>query len=247
MSALFHTYLSVPIYNLLVFFIGVAPGGDTGLAVIAVTLIVKIIILPLSYSAVRTQRAMKVIEPELAAIKEKYKDDSAEQARAQFALYKKYKINPFASFFTLLIQLPILLALYWVFRGEALPAIDVASLYSFVAIPSHISTQFLGIFTVIGKSITLALAAGVTQYFQAVYAIPTPEKTGKGGMAEDFGRAMAMQARFVIPIIIALISYETSGAVALYFITSNVVTLFQEYLVRRRPLIPKAAVVKEAE
>lgn len=240
MSALFHTYLSIPIYNLLVFFIGVL-GGDTGLAVIAVTLIVKIIILPLSYSAVRTQRAMKVIEPELNAIKEKYKSDSGEQAKQQFALYRKYKINPFASFFTLLIQLPILLALYWVFRGEALPAIDVQSLYSVVTIPAHISTTLFGYFTVIGKSITLALLAGVTQYLQAVFAIPTPPKTGKGGMSEDFGRAMAMQARFVIPFIIAFVSYATSGAVALYFVTSNLVTLFQEYLVRKRPLIPETA------
>ena len=240
-GSLFHTYLSVPIYNLLVFFIGVAPGGDVGLAVIAVTLVVKIIILPLSYSAVRTQRAMKVIEPELTAIKQKYKNDSATQAREQFALYKKYRIKPFASFFTLLIQLPVLLALYWVFRGEALPAIDVAQLYSFVAIPTHISTSFLGVFSVIGKSLPLAVLAGITQYLQAVFAIPTPAKTDKGGMAEDFGRAMAMQARFVIPFIIALVSYETSGAVALYFVTSNIVTLFQEFLVRRRPLIPDTA------
>jgi YidC/Oxa1 family membrane protein insertase len=240
-GALFHTYLSVPIYNLLVFLIGVMPAGDVGLAVIAVTLIVKIIILPLSYSAVRTQRAMKVIEPELNEIKKRYKDDSAEQARQQFALYKKYRINPFASFFTLLIQLPILLALYWVFRGEALPSIDVNSLYTFVAIPPHISTQLIGVFSVIGKSLPLAALAGITQYLQAVFAIPTPPKTGTGGMAEDFGRAMAMQARFVIPFIIALVSYETSGAVALYFVTSNIVTLFQEYLVRKRPLIPDAA------
>lgn len=244
-GALFHSYLSVPIYNLLVFFIGIL-GGDTGLAVVAVTLIVKIIMLPLSYSAVRTQRAMKVIEPELRDIKEKFKDDSNAQAREQFALYKKYKINPFASFFTLLIQLPILLALYWVFRGEALPAIDVASLYSFVTIPTHISTQLFGVFSVIGKSIPLALLAGVTQYLQAVFAIPTPPKTEKGGMAEDFGRAMAMQARFVIPFIIALVSYETSGAVALYFVTSNIVTLFQEFLVRRKPLIPDTARTVEA-
>ncbi|HVX90108.1 MAG TPA: YidC/Oxa1 family membrane protein insertase [Candidatus Paceibacterota bacterium] len=245
-GALFHTYLSIPIYNLLVFFIGIMPGGDVGLAVIAVTLVVKIIILPLSYSAVRTQRAMKVIEPELAAIKEKFKNDSGEQAREQFALYKKYKINPFASFFTLLIQLPILLALYWVFRGEALPAIDVTSLYSFVSIPVHISTQLLGVFLVVGKSITLAVLAGITQYLQAVFAIPTPPKTKNGGMTEDFGRAMAMQARFVIPFIIALVSYETSGAVALYFVTSNIVTLFQEFLVRKRPLIPHTARTVEA-
>ncbi len=237
-SALFHTYLTQPIYNLLIFFIGIMPNGDTGLAVIAVTLIVKVIILPLSLSAVRTQRAMKVIEPELKDVKEKYKEDKERQAKETFALYKKYRINPFASFFTLLLQLPILLALYWVFRGDALPAITVADLYSFVAIPTHISTELFGLFSVTGKSITLALLAGVTQFLQAYFAVPTPPKSENASLQEDFGRAMALQARFVIPLVIALVSYETSGAVALYFVTSNLVTLFQEVLVRRNPIIP---------
>jgi len=237
-GSLFHTYLSQPIYNLLIYLVGVFPGGDVGLAVIAVTLVVKIIILPLSLSAVRTQRAMRVVEPELKNIKEKYKDNTEKQAKETFALYRKYRINPFASFFTLLIQLPILLALYWVFRGEALPSVDVASLYSFVPIPNHISTSFLGIFSVTGKSIVLAAVAGITQFLQAYFAVPTPPKSEKATMQEDFGRAMAMQARFVIPIIIALVAYETSVAVALYFVTSNIVMLFQEFLVRRSPRIP---------
>lgn len=244
-GALFHTYLSNPIYNLLIYLVGVIPGGDVGIAVIAVTLVVKAIVLPLSLSAVRTQRAMKVVEPELKEIKEIYKDDKEKQAKETFALYKKYRINPFASFATLIIQLPILLALYWVFRGEALPNIDVASLYSFVPIPAHISTQLLGIFSVTGKSIVLAVLAGVTQFLQAYFAVPTPAKSEKATMQEDFGRAMAMQARFVIPFIIALVAYETSGAVALYFVTSNIVTLFQEFLVRRSPLIAKEAASAE--
>ncbi len=234
-SFLFHTYLSLPIYNLLIFLVGIIPTGDVGVAVIVVTLVVKAAVLPLSLSAVRTQRSMKVIEPELKEIKEKYKDDKEKQAKETFALYKKYSINPFASFGTLLIQLPILLALYWVFRGEALPTIDVASLYHFVAIPTVISTNFLGIFSVIQKSITLAVLAAITQFLQAYFAIPTPAKTENATMQEDFGRAMAMQARFVIPLIIGLVAYETSGAIALYFITSNVVMLFQEFLVRRTP------------
>jgi YidC/Oxa1 family membrane protein insertase len=246
-GALFHTYLSLPIYNLLVYLIGIVPGGDVGLAVILVTLIVKAVVMPLSISAVRTQRAMKVIEPELKAIKEKYKDDAEKQAKETFALYKKYRINPFASFATLLIQLPILLALYWVFRGEALPHIDIASLYTFVPIPSHIATSLFGLLPVTGKSIILAAAAGVTQFLQAYFAVPTPAKAEKSTMSEDFGRAMAMQARYVIPFIIALVAYETSGAVALYFVTANIVTVIQEFIVRKRPIIKEKKKTEEAE
>lgn len=235
-SSLFHTYLHTPIYNLLIYLIGVIPGGDVGIAVIGVTLIVRVIILPVSISAVRTQRATQAIQPEINEVNKRYKDKPEEKARETFALYKKYGIRPFAPLLMLIIQLPILLALYWVFRGEALPAIDLPALYSFVPVPSHITTLFLGILPVVGKSITLALLAGVTQYLQAHFAMPAPQK-GSGGMSEDFGRAMAMQARYVIPLIIAAVSYETSGAVALYFITTNIFTLFQEFLVRRKPLI----------
>lgn len=240
MVDLFYTYLHNPIYNLLIFFVDVVPGGDVGLAVIAVTIVVKIIILPLSLSAVRTQRAMKVVEPELREIREKYKDNKEKQAKETFALYKKYNINPFASILTLLIQLPILLALYWVFMGESLPTIDIDILYSFVSIPTVISTLFLGFFAITGKSFILALLAGVTQFLQAYVSIPHTPKTEKSTMSEDFGRAMAMQARYVIPFIIAVVAYQTSGAVALYFITSNIVTLAQEVIVRRKPLVVKS-------
>ena len=241
MISLFYTYLYNPIYNLLIFFVGVVPGGDVGLAVIAVTVAVKVIILPLSLSAVRTQRAMKVVEPELRQIREKYKDDKEKQAKAMFALYKKYQINPFASFLTLLIQLPILFALYWVFMGEALPSVNMDILYSFVSIPAVISTDFLGIFPITGKSIVLAVLAGGTQYLAAYFSMPTPAKSEKSTMSEDFGRAMAMQARYVIPFIIAIVAYQLSGAVGLYFITTNIVTIVQELFVRRTPLIPKVA------
>lgn len=237
MISLFHTYIHDPIYNLLIFLIDVIPGGDIGLAVIAVTLIVKVILLPLSLSAVRTQRAMKVVEPELKDIREKHKDDKELQAKETFALYKKYRINPFASFLTLIIQLPILLGLYWVFRGESFPLIDTGILYAFVSEPAHLSTLFLGIFPMVGKSITLAVLAGITQFGQAYFAIPTPPKREKSSMSEDFGRAMAMQARYVIPFIIAVVAYETSGAVALYFVTSNLFMVGQELLARRNPLV----------
>ncbi len=238
-AAFFYTYLYNPIYNLLVFFVGVVPGGDVGLAVIAVTIAVKVVILPLSLSAVRTQRAMKVIEPELKEVREKYKNDKEKQAKEMFALYKKYQINPFASFLTLLIQLPILIALYWVFMGEALPVVNVDILYSFVSIPAVISTDFLGIFPITGKSIILALLAGATQFLAAHFSIQTPKKSEKSTMSEDFGRAMAMQARYVIPFIIAVVAYQLSGAVGLFFITTNIITIVQELFVRRTPLIPK--------
>jgi YidC/Oxa1 family membrane protein insertase len=245
MGAFFHTYLYVPIYNLLVFLISVVPGADIGLAIVLATLIVKVLLLPLSLSAARTQKAMKAIEPELKSIREKYKDDKEKQAREMFALYAKYGIKPFSSILSIFIQLPIIIALYWVFNTKSFPTIDLTLLYPFVHEPLAVaSTMFLGIISVTGHSILLAILAGGTQLIQAWYAIPVPPASAEvgGSASEDFARAMTLQARFVLPLVIGFVAY-TSGAIALYFITSNIVALAQEYIVRRNkdPLLPSVA------
>lgn len=244
MMAFFHTYLYVPIYNLLIVLISVVPGADIGVAIILATLIVKIVLLPLSLSAARTQKAMKAIEPELKAIRENYKKDKEKQAREMFALYKKYGIKPFSSFLSILIQLPVVIGLYWVFSTESLPRVDAALLYPFVHEPLvAASTLFLGIINITGHSILLALIAGVTQLIQAWYAIPVPPASAEvgGSVGEDFARAMTLQARFVLPLIIGFVAYS-SGGIALYFITSNIVALAQEYMVRanKNPILPVA-------
>lgn len=238
MIAFFKTILYIPIYNLLIFISGLLPHGDMGLALVLAALAVRLVILPLSLSAVRTQRAMKQIEPELNEIKEKYKNDAEKQAKEQFALYKQYGIRPFASLLLVLIQLPILFALYFVIRGESLSKVNTSILYPFVHAPAALSPVFLGLISISHSSLILSVIVAITQFAQAYFAIPVPEKvpqkkgsSSPGDMQQEFGRAMALQARFVLPVVVGVISY-TSGAIALYFITSNVVMLFQELLVR---------------
>lgn len=233
-SALFHDYLYVPIYNLLIFLTGAIPGADIGVAVILVTIFIKVITLPLSISAVKTSRHMKLIEPQIKKIKEKYKDNKEKLAKETFALYKNNGIKPFSSILGTLIQLPVLIALYFVFSREELLHVNLDLIYSFVAIPANISPLFLDYFSITGHSVILAVVAGVVQYFLALVSIAIPEKSvdGKGSIGEDFGRSMAIQARFILPLLIMVFAY-TSGAIALYFITASIVGLFQELLVRR--------------
>lgn len=234
MTSLFHTVVYLPIYNLLIFLVDVIPGGDVGLAVIAATIAVKLVLLPLSLSAVRTQRAMKLLEPELKELKERLKDDKEAQAREMFALYKKNNVKPFASILMLFIQLPILFGLYFVSQHAALSQADPALLYPFVHVPAVISPLFLGIFVLTGTSLVLAIAAAATQAFQAWYAIPVPPKsTNKTpSMQEDFGRAVALQARFIFPLLIGFIAYS-SAVLALYFVASNLFMVAQEFVVRK--------------
>ena len=241
----FHTILYVPIYNVLIFLVGIAPHGDVGLALIGVVLLVRLIILPLSLSMVHTQKAMQVLNPEIKALQEKYKNDKERLAKETFALYKKYKINPFASILTLFIQIPILFTLYFIVRTKGLYTVNTSILYSFVHAPAAMSPLFLGIFVISSPSLILALIAGVSQFAYAYWGIPVPPKPTTtassgtpGSMQEEFGRAMMLQMRFVLPVFIAFIGY-TSGAIAIYFITSNVVMLLQLVLAHftKRPLV----------
>lgn len=208
------------------------PGGDIGLAVVLVTVIVRLLIMPLSFAAQKTARAMKSIEPEMRKLREELKDNKEEQARAMMALYKKHGVNPFASILTLLIQLPIVITLFWVFHNKELLVVDPSLLYAFVAAPVVVSPLFLGIITITGASITLAALTGITQYFLALYAIPAAPGKEDKSMQADISRAMTLQMRYVFPVIMAFVAY-TSGAIAIYFITSNIFGIVQEYFVRR--------------
>ncbi len=177
---------------------------------------------------------MKFIEPQLKELRAKYKDDKEKQAKEMFALYARYGIKPFGSFLTILIQLPIIIGLYWVFRTESLPHVDVSLLYPFVHAPEIVSALFLGLISVTSHNLVLAGIAGITQLIQAWYAIPIPPASVEVGSStqDDFARAMTLQARFVLPLIIGFVAYA-SGAIALYFITSNISALIQEYIVRQ--------------
>jgi len=233
MISFFHTILYVPIYNLLIFFVDIVPNGDVGIAVILVTLIVKLILSPFSISAMKTQRRMKFVEPQMKEIREKYKDDREKQALETLALYKNNGIRPFSSILVMILQLPVIIALYYVFRHEHLLSPNTSLIYHFVALPTHISPLFLGMFATTGHVIILALIAAVFQFIQAYVTIPVPEKPKgtSGSSTEDFARAMSIQSRFVLPLLIAVIAY-TAGALALYFITSSIFSILQEYYVR---------------
>lgn len=233
-SSLFNATFYNPIYNALVALVSFIPGGDVGVAVIVVTIIIRLILLPFSLSAARTQRAMKGLEPKIKALKEKHKGDREKEALETLSLYKEAKVNPFASILMVFIQIPVLLALYFVFYNEPFPVINVMRLYSFIPTPDTISLEFLGIISVVGKSMVLAILAGATQFYQAHLALSgTMKPSDTKSMQNDFQRIMGLQLKYVFPFLIGTISYTTSGAIALYFITTNLAGSLQEIYVRR--------------
>ena len=214
-------------------FVALVPGSDVGVAVILLTITIRLILLPFSLSAARTQRAMKTLEPKIKELKEKHKGNKEKEAVETLALYRESHVNPFASILTVFIQIPVLLALYWVFRYEPFSTINTALLYAFTPIPHAISLKFLGLISVVGKSLTLAVAAGISQFLQAHMALAGTMAPSQGSSPGDFQRVMGMQLKYVFPFLIGIISYTTSGAVALYFMTTNLAGVLQEWHVKR--------------
>ncbi|HEY4496189.1 MAG TPA: YidC/Oxa1 family membrane protein insertase [Candidatus Paceibacterota bacterium] len=235
MASFFHATIFEPLYNGLVFLIDITPFADVGIAVIVFTCIVKLLMFPLSKKAVKTQMAMKAIEPETEKIKNQYKNNREELARQTMALYKKHQVNPFSSFAVILIQIPIILGLYYVFFKGGLPTINTDWLYSFVAVPDKVNMLFLGILDISKKSIFLALLAGVSQFFQAKLAMPPIKPRGdKPDFKADLARSMGLQMRYIFPVIVVFIAYSISGAIALYWTTSNIFAIGQELVIRRQ-------------
>jgi YidC/Oxa1 family membrane protein insertase len=235
MGYIYTNFIYEPLYNGLILLADFLPFLDSGVLIIIFTIIVKLVLFPLSKKAVRTQAMMKLVEPQLRSIKEQYKDDRQKQALETMKLYKEKQINPFSSVLLLFIQLPILWALYRIFYSSGLNSVNASMLYSFVELPPTISTLFLGLIDVADKSWVLALCAAISQFFQIKFSAPNlPQKTEKGGFQEDFARNMHMQMKYIFPIMIFFISYHVAAALAIYWTTSNLFMIGQELYIRKQ-------------
>jgi YidC/Oxa1 family membrane protein insertase len=242
MSYIWHTFFFDPIYNSLIFFVDVVRGGDVGVAIICTVVLVKLILLPLSLKAARTQLVMNEITPKLEEIKKTYKDNREEQARRTLEIFQTYKVNPFSSIMLLFIQIPIVIALYLAVYsggGVKLPLINTELLYAFIPTPETVSMFFLGGMNIAEKSLVLALLAGVTQFIHTHLSMPklTPrDPKADPSFKDDFNRSLQLQMRYVMPIIIIIAAYTISAAIALYFTVSNLMSIGQEFVVRHKGL-----------
>lgn len=245
MVSLFNTLIYDPIYNLLIFLMGTFSWIDLGLAVVLVTVLVKLVLFPLSRGAVKTQEAMKVAKPELDEITARFKklekptpEERQQMGKETLEIYKKYGIRPFASFFVILIQIPIFLALYWIFYNGGLPDIKFDVLYSFVTAPAVIDMTFLHVIDVSGRSVILALIAGITQYMylkMSMGDIDISDGDNKyGALGKDFAKTLQVQMKYGLPVLIVFIAY-ISSVIALYFIATNIFMLIQDTIIKRKP------------
>jgi|SRR5581483_8330133 len=223
---IFDVILYNPLFNALVALYDYIPGHDFGIAIIALTLIIKIILYPLSVKAFQSQRNLQSLQPKLAGIQKQYKDDKEKQARETFELYRKEKINPFSGLLLSLVQLPILIALYRVFWG-GLKAGTAQNLYSFVSKPGVINPVFLHVIDLSKANIIFAVLAGILQYFQTKMLLPNQSKKS----SDDVAAIMQKQMTYLFPVITIIILFNLPSALGLYWIVSSLFSIIQQYVI----------------
>ncbi len=143
MRELFHTLLYRPLMNTLIFLYQAIPGNDLGVAIIVLTVFIRLALYPLSAKGIKSQRAIADLQPKIKEIQEKHKENKEKQVKEVLEAYKEAKVSPFSGFVPLLVQLPILVALYRVIsgvKGEGLANV----LYNFIPFPGEINPVFLG-------------------------------------------------------------------------------------------------------
>lgn len=226
MGAFFNTILYQPLFNALVVLYKYVAFQDLGVAIILLTLIIRLILYPLFYHSFKNQTIMQRVQPMIQKVQHEHKDNKERQAQAIMEIYKQHNVNPFSGFLLILVQLPILIVLYRVFLN-GLTADAFANLYSFITPPLQLNHTFLGLLDLSAKSILIVVLAAIAQYFQARLALPKGDSTSQSARV---GKSMA----YVGPVMTVLILSNLASAIGIYWLTTSVFSIVQQLIINKK-------------
>lgn len=236
-KALMTQVLYQPLFNILMLFYVYLPGRDLGVAIIILTLIIRLALYPSYVQTLRAQRELKKIQPEIDEIKKLHKDNQAKQSEELMKVYKTNKVNPLGSCLPLLIQLPILYALYRVFMA-GLNSDSLKLLYDwFPRIPTEINTIFLGFLQIKSweinlatPNIYLAVIAGIAQFIQSWLMTKFSPMPQAGGVT----KIINMQMMYLFPVLTVFIGMSLPAALGLYWVATTIFTIIQQIMATER-------------
>lgn len=244
MTQFFTTILYQPLFNVFVGLYNFLP--DVGVVILIITILIRLVLYPLNTKSIKSQKALTDLQPKLNELKEKFKGNQQAIAAETMKLYKENKVNPFASCLPLLIQLPILIALYYVLRMGLSPDAKFELLYPFIKNPGTIKTMSLG-FMELGKaSIVLAVLAGGAQFWQAkmMSRKQPPKEAGAGGKDEGMMSMMNKQMLYFMPVMTVVIGMQLPAGLTLYWFLSTLLTALQQLFVFKKQQQPPGGVIE---
>ncbi|OGM90563.1 hypothetical protein A2755_03350 [Candidatus Wolfebacteria bacterium RIFCSPHIGHO2_01_FULL_48_22] len=238
MSFLFNEILYKPLLNLLILIYDLVV-SDFGVSIILITVLIRFVLLPIFYKSAKDQTILQKIAPQIREIQKKHKENKEEQVRQMMAVYKEHRVNPFSSILLLIIQLPILFALYRVFVG-GLPEAGSDKLYSFVHLPEVIHYTFLGFIDLSSPFLALVIITALAQFTQSWLLLrvakkraPNPAAAGDNPAIQAAER-MSHKMIYFMPVVTAIILFNLPAAVALYWFTTSVFSAIQQLAINKK-------------
>lgn len=229
MTSLFNEILFRPFFNAVVFLYDVLPGNDFGLAIIVLTVAIRLCLSPLTIKTTRSQKAMAGINSKIKEIKEKFKKDTAAQSAEIMKLYKDNNINPLAGCLPLLIQIPILIGLYRAFIAGFKPE-SLGMLYSFVKNPGVIDKISLGFLDITSKNHPMAILSGVSQFFQLRTNLANTATNDPTDQAQILNKQML----YFFPVMIIIIGWNLPAGLVLYWLTTTVFSVLEQMYIKHK-------------
>lgn len=231
---MFDTFFYQPVLNLMVFIYNIVPGHDLGVTIILLTIVIKVILLPLSKKSIKSQKALQDLQPKMEEIKKKYADKKEEMSKAMMLLYKENKVNPLSSCLPVIIQLPFLYAVFKVFRvGFGSEALNLV--YPFLTKPETINYISLGFIDLSQKNIIIAVLAGLAQFWQGKMMVTKrPPVKNEGAKDEDMMAIMNKQMVYFMPAMTVFIGMSFPGGLALYWLTTTVLSGVQQLYIFKK-------------
>jgi YidC/Oxa1 family membrane protein insertase len=215
-------------------------GGSWGLSIVGLTVLIRAILVPLTYKQLKSMQEMQRLAPEMQALKEKYKEDKQRQQQELMKFYKEKEINPLASCLPLLLQFPVFISLFYMLRTDLKkhicgPALTAHHIITSKAIEKATCTQvephsraakFLFLPDITAKATGVALVVLIVLYVGSQLAstfIAT-------ATADPSQRWLFL----LLPVVFVVILYRYPAGLLVYWITTNLWTIGQQYLIRRR-------------
>lgn len=247
MLFLYETLLYQPIYNILIGLYNLVPYKDIGIAIIILTILVKVVLHPLTKKSLEGQKSLQELQPKLDELKEEHGDNKEALAQAMMNLYREHKVNPLSSCLPLLIQFPFIIAVYQVFR-TGLESSTFELLYPFVSQPESLNIMFLGFMDLSKPALILAVLAAIGQFFQTRMLLrkQPPKKLRKkeGAKDENMMAAMNKNMSFIMPAITLVIGMSLPAGLTLYWFITTFATILQQHLIYKQPKKQEVEVIK---
>lgn len=244
LTKIFRTFITKPFLNFLIFVASLLPDHNLGIAIIVLTLLVKIALYFPTQHALKGQKEMQKLQPKLDAIKSEFKNDPQRMQQETMKLWKEHKVNPFQSCLPMLIQFPILIGLFYTIRDGSVLALSEHLIYgAYQNLPWTFNTNFLGLDLLKPDPYVVPALLMIAQFVQLKlsFALNDRKRVKKEQEKKEDGKKKEMSPQkmqqnvmlYGLPIMIGVFAFQFPAAVSLYWGISTLFAIVQQIVVNR--------------